>query len=342
MEDLKVVETEIMSSISFRERLQLLKKFFFERGEKYPPQKLPQQSIVPSELFKEDKGIKTVWLGHSSLFMNVDGVSILTDPVFEKKISIVGPWRFNSELPLDIAAIDHIDLVIISHNHYDHLNKFTVKFLKGRVGTFLVPFGVGGLLRRWGVPEQKIVELEWWQSYSFTNNLVVTATPSQHFSGRGVLDRNSSLWASWVIQSSDNAIFFSGDSGYFDGFTEIGRKYGPFDVTFLECGAYNENWSQVHMFPEETVQAFLDLQGKILQPIHWATYNLSLHPWYEPIERLVRESNKHEITLTTPLMGDIIDYQNFQATNYWWRPFITKNIKTLESGIDSEVVLRSD
>jgi L-ascorbate metabolism protein UlaG (beta-lactamase superfamily) len=175
--------------------------------------------------------------------------------------------------------------------------------------------------------KEKIVELAWWQEYALDENLTLAATPAQHFSGRGLTDRNRTLWASWAILGPNHRVFFSGDSGYFDGFKQIGRKYGPFDTTFIECGAYNENWSGIHMFPEQTVQAHRDLEGKILQPIHWATFNLSLHPWYEPMERLIAAARSGRVTTSTPIMGRIVDYTTFQSHDYWWRPAMARSLR---------------
>jgi L-ascorbate metabolism protein UlaG (beta-lactamase superfamily) len=183
---------------------------------------------------------------------------------------------------------------------------------------FVVPLKVGRQLEKWGIPPEKITELGWHDNYAFAGNLTITATPSQHFSGRTPFDSNRSLWASWVITTENHNVFFSGDSGYFDGFRAIGKQYGPFDVTFLECGAYNEAWSMVHMSPEETAQAFIDLKGEVLHPIHWATFNLALHSWYEPVERLLNESIKRNIRLSVPIMGSVVTYDEPPPLQMWW------------------------
>jgi len=303
----------------------MILKFFFEKGEKVPVEPLPQRHLeVPELLSGGEDSLRAAWLGHSSLLVNVNGYSILTDPVFEKKVTVVGPSRFNPELPLEIEDIPSVDVVIISHNHYDHLNKFSVQKLKDKSGVFLVPLGVGALMEKWGIPAKKIVELSWWEEVEPLAGLKIVATPTQHFSGRGLFDRNKTLWASWVIQTAEHRLFFSGDSGYFEGFKEIGRKYGPFDVTFLECGAYNERWSAVHMMPEETVQAFFDLKGKVLQPIHWATFNLAFHTWYEPVERLLSEARNRNALVSTPVIGEVVDYQMDARVNLWWLPAMEK------------------
>ena len=316
----------VLNKMTIKEHFEMYWKFFFEKGEKTPEELLPQQKLDLAELFTGGgNDLKAAWLGHSSLLINIDGYSILTDPIFESKVSLVGPTRFNKKLPLDIEELHAVDVVIISHDHYDHLNKHSVQQLSRKAGLFIVPLRVGKLLVKWGIPEKKIVELNWWEEFHLDSKLIIAATPSQHFSGRGLFDKNITLWASWVIKTDNHSIFFSGDSGYFGGFKEIEKKYGPFDVTFLECGAYNQQWSNIHMFPEQTVQAFLDLGGNILQPVHWATFNLALHAWYEPIERLTNAAFEKGSSLSIPLMGQVVNYQKSVTANPWWRPVMEKS-----------------
>jgi len=267
--------------------------------------------------------LNVTWLGHSSLMIHIDGYRILTDPVFFKRVSLLGPSRFNGDVPLDIEDLPAIDAVIISHDHYDHLNKPSILFLQDRVEKFIVPLGVGGRLADWGVPREQIVELDWWETFQFDQDLQFVATPAQHFSGRGVTDRNKTLWASWVVMARTHKIYFSGDSGYFEGFKQIGDQYGPFDMTFIECGAYNEAWHGVHLFPEETVQAHLDLRGKVLHPIHWGTFNLSVHAWYEPMQRLARAAQAHNIKTATPIVGQTTIWDRAIPTAKWWEPLET-------------------
>lgn len=262
--------------------------------------------------------LNSTWLGHSSLLVNIDGFRIIIDPVFEKRISIIGPTRFNGELPLNIESLPQVDAVIISHDHYDHLNKFTVQLMESRTRRFFVPLKVGELLETWGIPREKIVELDWWQEYRMDNGLMIAAAPAQHFSGRGLTGRFKTLWASWIICGDVHRIFYSGDSGYFDGFKQIGEKYGPFNMTFLECGAYNESWHFVHMFPEEVVQAHLDLRGEILHPVHWGTFNLSLHSWDDPMHRLSKAASAAGIPVATPIVGGTVVYGTPIASNPWW------------------------
>lgn len=312
-------EAQVMTSRSFGEQVSVMRKFFFEKGEKFPLAPLPQEKTDIQELIADKgAGLKVSWLGHSSLLINIDGYILLTDPVFQRKVSPVGPTRFEGGLPLEIADLPDLDAVIISHDHYDHLNKFSVQRLKEKTSTFVVPLRVGKRLVEWGIPEDRIVELDWWMDTSPKPGLAITATPSKHFSGRGLFDRNKTLWASWVIRTQNHRVFFSGDSGYFDGFKAIGEKYGPFDAAFIECGAYNENWADVHMFPEQTARAAVDLKASVLQPIHWATFNLALHAWYEPVERLLLETEKHGLVVSTPKIGQVVDYHEPVVAGKWW------------------------
>jgi L-ascorbate metabolism protein UlaG (beta-lactamase superfamily) len=267
--------------------------FLFTRNHRTPDTELPVKQVDLSH-FNNQGGdqLNVTWPGHSSLMLNIDGYKILVDPVFEKRISVFGPTRFNGDVPLDIRQIPQIDAVIISHDHYDHLNKFTVQGLIEKSKKFIVPLAVGAQLTGWGVPRDKIVELDWWQEYRLDQNLMVVATPAQHFSGRGISDRNKTLWASWVIKTQS-----------------------------LECGAYGKSWPKVHMFPEQTVQAHLDLKGNVLHPIHWATFNLALHPWYEPMVRLTAAANLKNIKTATPIVGETTVYgMSIPAVRWWKKP----------------------
>ena len=305
--------------MSFIDYVSTTWEFLFTKNNRTPDSDLPVKRVDLSYFNNKDSNqLNVTWLGHSSLMINIDGYKILTDPVFEKRVSILGPTRFNGDVPLDISRIPNLDAIVISHDHYDHLNKYSAQRLSEKTDKFLVPLKVGDLLVDWGVPRDKIVELDWWQEYSLDQDLMVAATPARHFSGRGLTDRNKTLWASWVIETASHKIFFSGDSGYFGGFKQIGDKYGPFDMTFVECGAYGEGWPKVHMFPEQTVRAHLDLKGDVLHPIHWGTFNLALHPWYEPMERLTAAANLINVRIATPVVGDTTVFDMKMPTAKWW------------------------
>jgi len=301
----------------------MIKKYLFGKEQRSPEEILPQNEIDLSQLESADTSyLKVTNAGHSSLLIHMDGYRILTDPVYEAKISPVGPTRFNKDIPLDPTQLKDIDVVVISHNHYDHLNKYSIKIIHPEVSRFVVPLGVGAQLEKWGVPREKITELDWWDSYDFDEKLTITSTPSQHFSGRGITDRNSTLWTSYVIATLDHNIYFSGDSGYFDGFKTIGEKYGPFDIAFMECGAYNLEWADVHMFPEETVQASLDLKAHYVWPIHWGTFNLALHDWFDPMKRVTKAAETNGVRLLTPIFGQVVEYPSRMQTEKWWAPYV--------------------
>ena len=301
-------------------------EFLFGGDQRTPNDSMPKQQVDLSHFIKsENNQLNVTWLGHSSLMININGYKILTDPVFEKKVSFVGPSRYNGEFPLNIDLIPEVDVVIISHDHYDHLNKYSIQFLKNITQRFIVPLAVGAQLEEWGVSRDQIVELDWWEELQVEKNLVIIATPAQHFSGRGLTDRDETLWASFVIKGSFHKIFYSGDSGYFEGFKQIGQTYGPFDMTFIETGAYNEKWHFIHMFPEETVQANIDLGGKVLHPIHWATFNLSLHSWFEPMERLTDAADSLGVTTAIPIVGETTIFNEYIPSAIWWEKVLAKN-----------------
>jgi L-ascorbate metabolism protein UlaG (beta-lactamase superfamily) len=301
----------------------MLKKYLFGKEQRTPKATLPQQQIDLNLLESPDSSyLKVTNAGHSSLLIHMDGYRILTDPVYEARITPVGPTRFNKDIPIDPTSLRNIDVVVISHNHYDHLNKYSIQTIHPEVKRFLVPLGVGAQLEKWGVPREKITELDWWDSYDYDEQLTITSTPSQHFSGRGLTDRNETLWTSYVIASLDHNIYFSGDSGYFDGFKTIGEKYGPFDIAFMECGAYNKEWADVHMFPEQTVQASLDLKAHYVWPIHWGTFNLALHDWFDPMKRVTLAAQAQGVKLLTPIFGQVVEYPGRMQTEKWWAPYL--------------------
>ena len=298
-------------------------KFFFLKNNRKPVHLLPKQNVNLEHFTATGSNqLNVTWLGHSSLMTNIDGYKILTDPVFENRISLLGPTRYNGNVPIKISELPNLDLVLITHNHYDHLNKFSIKALNEKVKLFVVPVTIGKILTSWGISSKKIIELNWWQEFKIDDNLLIVFTPTQHFSGRGLFDNNKTLWGSYVVKSRNHKIFFSGDSGYFNGFKQIGDKYGPFDITFIECGAYNELWHTVHMFPEETMQAHIDLKGRILHPIHWGTFNLSLHSWFEPMERISKAAEKNGVTLALPIVGETSVYPQNIPNEKWWKKFI--------------------
>lgn len=313
----------VSSDLFSRESWEVAKDYIFtERIDPKPRFELPVHQLHPEQWKKQQaEQFNFFWLGHSSILISIENQRILVDPVLEERaspFSWVGPTRFHPS-PVTPEKVPYIDVVLITHDHYDHLEKSTLIAINKKAGRFVVPLGIGALLEDWGVTSSKITELDWWETYS-SGSLKFHATPAVHYSGRWLFDANSRLWCSWSIVGKEKRVFISGDSGYFDEFMNIGERFGPFDVTFLKIGAYSDKgtWRAAHMTPEEAGQQHLDLKGRLLVPLHWATFDLGLHPWYEPIERLVAFSEEKSITLITPEIGEKIDLSEKAVTNHWW------------------------
>ncbi|WP_425465021.1 MBL fold metallo-hydrolase [Paenibacillus sinopodophylli] len=264
---------------------------------------------------------KLTWFGHSAAMLQLDGKTLLLDPMFGEAPSpfpFIGAKRFSSKLPFEIDQLPVIDAVIISHDHYDHLDYGSIVKLKDKVKRFIVPLGVAPHLIRWGVSPSIIEEHDWWDEFDY-KGIRLACTPARHFSGRSLSDRDATLWCSWVIKGETANLFFSGDSGYGPHFKEIGDKYGPFDLTLMECGQYDERWAAIHMMPEETVQAHLDVRGEVLIPIHWGAFTLALHSWSDPIERAVKAAKAHRVTISTPRIGEtVVIHGASYPSSVWW------------------------
>jgi len=270
---------------------------------------------------KSDSLVRITWFGHSAFLLEIDGRNILIDPMFSNVPGPhpwLGPRRFSDGIPIEIEKLPQIDLVLFSHDHYDHLDYESVSKLKNKVKKFYVPLGVGSHLDAWAVERHKIHELNWWDEISL-DELQFVCTPARHFSGRGIFDRNTTLWASWVIKSNRFAIYFSGDSGYGPHFKDIGEKYGPFNFAMLECGQYDERWESVHMMPEQTAQASLDLNADIIMPIHWGAFVLALHSWKDPLQRLTKKAQELNVKVITPKIGEQFTLNEpILNNNNWW------------------------
>ena len=313
-----LVTTEM--GLSFSQMVGTMYKWLFEDNGQTPKKPLPTELTLPHHE-DHDSVTQVTWFGHSAILLEIDGKNLLIDPMLGPAASPV-PFlskRFPYQEPINLENLPEIDAIIISHDHYDHLDYPSIKYLKDKTDHFFVPLGVGSHLKEWEVEGHKITELDWWQSVRF-DNLELVATPARHFSGRTFSDRNKTLWASWVILGSKDKIFFSGDGGYFNGFKEIGDKYGPFDFTMIECGQYNENWAAIHMMPEESVQAHIDVRGKVMMPIHWCAFNLSLHSWKDPVERLMKKAKEENVQVSFPVIGNKFNIDTLPSEGpQWWR-----------------------
>ncbi len=291
-----------------------------------PPAEIPLTD-APTR-FRSDP-LAVTWLGHATALLEVDGYRLLTDPVWSERCSparSLGPRRLHPP-PVPLETLPAVDAVVISHDHYDHLDMPTVRALaRSQRAPFLVPLGVGAHLREWGVPDSRIIELDW-HSQTRIGELTLTCTPARHYSGR-FLSRGNTLWASWAIRGPQHRAFFGGDSGYTRSFADIGAAYGPFDLTLLPIGAYNKSWPDIHMNPEEAVRAHRDLNaaapGGVLVPIHWATFRLAPHPWGEPADRLVEAALADAVAIAVPKPGGRVvpaapGTADPAAVEPWWR-----------------------
>jgi L-ascorbate metabolism protein UlaG (beta-lactamase superfamily) len=267
-------------------------------------------------------GLRATWLGHSTVLIEIDGLRVLTDPVWGLRASparFAGPKRFQP-VPVALRALPPIDVVLVSHDHYDHLDYPTIRELRKRDVPFVTSLGVGAHLEAWGVRPENIVELDWWESHSLANaGLTITAAPSQHFSGRTGKRRNSTLWSSLVIRSRRHTLFFSGDTGLTPEYQAIRERLGPFDLVMLEVGAFHPAWGDMHLGPANALKALTLLGGGPFLPIHWGTFALALHPWDQPAEALLELAPKSGAQLLMPRLGEPVEPAHAEAVEPWWR-----------------------
>lgn len=304
----------------------LMWRFFAERSQMKPAQALPYNAVDVAALATPSDALRVTWLGHSSLLVEVDRTRILIDPVFDyaAPAAFSGLFKRNVEAPIKREDLPLPDVIVISHDHYDHLEESTARYFADKGVRFLVPLGVGRHLEGWGIDPNLIDELDWWE-HKEINSVTLTAAPANHNSGRGLFDSNKTLWASWAIQADAGSVFYSGDTAYGEHFTEIGERLGPFDLSFIEVAANVkdgkgypvEGWG--HMQASHTMQAHLDVQAEKLFPVHWSTYELFLHRWDEPVNDLIEEASMHGATLVTPMVGDSLDFSQAVTTDYWWK-----------------------
>lgn len=297
--------------------------FLFNSNQGEPKAPLPEDRNPNLALFQQsDDTVKFIWLGHWTVLMSVDGKTILVDPVFSDHASPVpiAAGRFQPAA-ISLEELPPIDHILLSHDHYDHLDMETIKFFVGKDVSFIAPLGVGAHLRHWGIEESRITELDWWDEIVM-DELSYTAAPAQHFSGRGILTGNKTLWASWVLKSKTASVYFSGDSGYDTHYQTIGDRLGPFDLVFMDYGQYDEGWRAVHNLPEEGIKGFQELDGEYLVPVGWGMFNLAVHNWYDPPQQATRLARAEGVKLITPRLGQVISMDNPPLFDEWWLEMI--------------------
>jgi L-ascorbate metabolism protein UlaG (beta-lactamase superfamily) len=299
-----------------------LKEFLCGGDRRVPRAPLPSVDPVPAWAKAPGSGLRATWLGHSTVLVEIDGLRVLTDPVWGPRASpsrLVGPKRFQP-VPVPLGALPPVDVVLISHDHYDHLDYETIRELARRDVPFVTSLGVGSHLEAWGVPSQRITELDWWESYTLPHaDLTVTAAPSQHFSGRTLKARNATLWSSLAIRSRRHAVFFSGDTGLTTEYAAIRERLGPFDLVMLEVGAFHPAWGDIHLGPEHALEALALLGGGAFLPVHWGTFSLAMHAWDEPAETLLALGPRKGVQLVMPRLGEPIEPDHADRVTPWWR-----------------------
>jgi L-ascorbate metabolism protein UlaG (beta-lactamase superfamily) len=285
----------------------------------------PLPSLDPHDAWRKapGSGLRATWLGHSTVLIEIDGLRVLTDPVWGPRASpsrLAGPKRFQP-VPVTLRGLPPIDLVIVSHDHYDHLDYPTIRELAlHRDVPFVTSLGVGAHLEAFGVPAARITELDWWESHTLPgSDLQVTAAPSQHFSGRGLSDRNATLWSSMAIRTPRHRVFFSGDTGLTTEYTEIRERLGPFDLVMLEVGAFHPSWGDIHLGPANALEAWSLLGGGPFLPVHWGTFSLAMHAWDEPAETLLSLAAARGAPLVMPRLGEAVEPAHVDGVVAWWR-----------------------
>ncbi|MBG8555996.1 MBL fold metallo-hydrolase [Hymenobacter guriensis] len=301
----------------------LWKFLFTKTPNERPAAPLPTRPLKPASIQqKTAETLRVTWFGHSASLVEIAGKNILFDPMLSVKmgpVSWLTPKRYNPQLAITAEELPAIDAVLISHDHYDHLDYQTILRLKEKTAHFFVPLGVGAHLLAWGVTPAKIHEMDWGDSLQLPG-LTVVSTPTRHFSGRGLTNRNSTSWSSWVLKSATKRVFYSGDGGYGPHFAAIGRQHGPFDLALMECGQYNADWAQIHMMPEQSVQAALDVQARLMLPVHWGAFTEARHAWNEPVRRATAEAARRQLPITTPQLGQPVTLgSGALPQEMWWQ-----------------------
>lgn len=315
-------QIETTMDFSFSNMVDVMYDVVKGNPDRAPKSQQPVEKIDSADVANSSGEVtRLTWFGHSAFLLEIDGKKLLLDPMLTDRpspVSFMGPERYTKELPITPDKLPKIDAVLFSHDHYDHLDYKTILKIKDKVNHFYVPLGVSVHLLAWGVPAEKISEYNWWDETEHEGLKLIFA-PARHFSGRGMTDRTTTLWGSWIIQGKTRKIYFSGDSGYGPHFKEIGAKLGPFDFAMLECGQYNERWKAFHMMPEETAQAALDLNAKVFMPIHWGSFTLALHSWKDPIQRVTTKADELKQPIATPKIGEsiILERESYPVSKWW-------------------------
>ncbi len=303
----------------------MFRELLFGGQARRPPVPLPVERPHEAWQKRADTGMRATWLGHSTVLLELDGRRVLTDPVFGGNVgptSFIGPRRFHP-VPAELAELPPLDVVLLSHDHFDHLCKPTMRALAKTAVPIVTALGVGARLEAYGWDRARITELDWWQSAEVAG-VRFTATPAQHFSGRSIGTRNKTLWASWVIESERRKVFFSGDTGLTEEFRDIGTRFGPFDLTMLEIGAYHPSWGTIHLGPEHALDAFAMLGGGTLLPVHWGTFSLGFHAWDSPGEELLALAPQRNARILTPRLGAAFEPEQLDGPTPWWREVIAQ------------------
>ena len=285
-----------------------------------PKKPLHIQPINVTDFMGADDAPRFIWYGHSVLLLRFWEKNLLIDPMLGPDASPIAPFktkRFSDNTLELIDQLPPLDAVLLTHDHYDHLDLKSIMRLKDKTENWFIALGVGRHLQKWGIAPDSITELDWWEKSEF-QGIEITATPSRHFSGRGPFDRAKSLWCGFAFKTNKHAIYWSGDGGYGNHFKEIGERLGPFDWGFMECGQYNKRWHQIHMYPEEAVLAAQDVKAKVAMPVHWGGFSLAMHPWKEPVARFVAEAEKLNQPILVPELGQLVNISNPPKLNRWW------------------------
>ena len=331
-----------LPTISSGMSLSATREFFFG-GSAYrqPSAPLPVVPRSAADFAGPAAAFRVTWFGHSTLLVELDGTRVLVDPVWGERaspMSFAGPKRFYDPLlPLD--DLPGLDAVVISHDHYDHLDEPTIRALADRVPRFVVPLGVGAHLEYWGVDPSRIIETDWWDRVE-VGEIALVSTPARHFSGRGLTDQNATLWTGWAFLGAERRIFYSGDTALSPQFTHVGERLGPFDLTFIEVGAYNAAWTDVHVGPEQAVQVHRMVRGDVMVPVHWGLFDLALHGWTEPAERIRAAAGRAGIPVTFPRPGQSLTLDTYPAAPWWpevpWQT--AEEAPVLSSGLPADLI----